>query len=81
MVCLSPTAAENRLEAPAASAAWGALHGWRSLWLRSGAQWRARRDTARLDDRTLRDLGIQRDAIEQRDLRDLGQLWLSHPAL
>ena len=81
MACLSPTAAENRLQDHAASTVWRALCTSLGQWLRSRSEWREQREIARLDERGLRDLGIRRDSIERRDFRDLGQLWLDRPPL
>jgi hypothetical protein len=81
MACLSPTATEIRLDDRAASVVWRALRNWRSAWRRSCEQWQDQRAVASLDDRSLRDLGLQRGAIEPRAPRDLGPLWLSRPAL
>lgn len=80
MACLSPTAADNHLEDRAGSIGMFALRGWRPF-LRRLAEGLDRRGATRLDDRSLRDLGLHRDLIEQQDRRDLGTLWLSRPAL
>ncbi len=82
MACLSPTATHSRLEVPAASVSWLIPRGWRNFWLSSRAEWRDRREGARLDHHALRDLGLHRDMIERPDPRGhLGQLWLSRPGL
>ena len=81
MTCLSPTAAEDRLEHRAASTVERLLRHWRPFRAGRLAAWQDRREAAGLDDRSLRDLGLHRDLIERQDPRGRAAFWLSRPAL
>lgn len=73
MTCLSETAllrAPSRLPLN---------HPWLAIWDRWRGAWRAGRYLASLDERALRDLGLQRDLLAPPGPRDAAELWQQLP--